>query len=305
MSEYAILEVHRDQRVDTEQLGTKAKFWFRREDGLWLFKFAREGTGEDWAEKLASEIAAVLGIKAADVELASFEGRAGCAVKSFVDREAGEVLLHGNELLAGQVLGYDKYKQQRQSDHTLANIRQAIEKVFPDPVHHRSILMELAGYMVLDALIANTDRHHENWGLLLKPGTKATSETGQSRVVLKVMVAPTYDHASSLGRELRDEKRIALLDANGVGNYIRHGHGGIYLSSASARGECPLELLEAGVGHYPDVFDPALKQVCEIDVNLLKGFVSQVPASRMSAPARAIAIEVLTYSLRALKSLLK
>lgn len=305
MSEYAILEVLRDQRVDTEQLGTKAKFWFRREDGLWLFKFAREGTGEDWAEKLASEIAAVLGIKAADVELASFEGRAGCAVKSFVDREEGEVLLHGNEILAGQVLGYDKYKQQRQSDHTLANIRQVIEKVFPDPVHHRSILMELAGYMVLDALIANTDRHHENWGLLLKPGAKTVSETGQAYVELKVMVAPTYDHASSLGRELRDERRTALLDANGVGNYIRHGHGGIYLSSTSARGECPLGLLEAGVGHYPDIFGPALKQVCEIDVNLLTDFVSQVPASRMSTPARAFAIEVLSYSLQALRNLLK
>lgn len=305
MNEYTILEVLRDQRVDTEQLGTKAKFWFRREEGLWLFKFAREGTGEDWAEKLASEIATVLGINAAHVELASFEGQAGCAVRSFVDREEGEVLLHGNEILAGQVLGYDKYKQQRQSDHTLANIRQAIEKVFPDPAHHRSILMELARYMVLDALIANTDRHHENWGLLLKPGAKTVSETGQGHIELKVMVAPTYDHASSLGRELRDERRTALLEANGVGDYVRRGHGGIYLSSASTRGECPLGLLEAGVGNYPDIFGPALKQVCEIDVNLLTGFVSQVPASRMSAPARAFAIEVLSYSLRALKSLLK
>jgi hypothetical protein len=119
------------------------------------------------------------------------------------------------------------------------------------------------------------------------------------------MVAPTYDHASSLGRELRDERRLALLDANGVGDYVRRGHGGIYLSAASPRGESPLGLLEAGVGKYPDIFGPALKQVCEIDVNLFTGFVSQVPASRMSAPAHAFAIEVLSYSLRALKNLLK
>ena len=46
-----------------------------------------------------------------------------------------------------------------------------------------------AGYLVLDAVIGNTDRHHENWGLLLR-----RTETGW-----KGQVAPSFDHASSLG----------------------------------------------------------------------------------------------------------
>jgi serine/threonine protein kinase HipA of HipAB toxin-antitoxin module len=41
------------------------------------------------------------------------------------------------------------------------------------------------GYLMLDAWIANLDRHHENWGLVL---TKDI--TGH--------LAPSYDHASSL-----------------------------------------------------------------------------------------------------------
>jgi hypothetical protein len=40
-----------------------------------------------------------------------------------------------------------------------------------------------AGLLVLDALIANTDRHHENWGII--------EETGR--------LAPSYDHGASLG----------------------------------------------------------------------------------------------------------
>ncbi|NWG38724.1 MAG: HipA domain-containing protein [Hydrogenophilaceae bacterium] len=302
---YPIIEVQRDQRVDTEQLGTKSKFWFRRDDGLWLFKFARDDTGEDWAEKVASEIAALMDVRAAHVELASFDGKLGCAVKSFVDREAGEVLLHGNEILAGQVLGYDQYKQKRQSDHTLSNIRSAIEKVFPDPVHHNSILMELAAYLVLDAVISNTDRHHENWGLLLKPHVISMDESGHMQGGLMATVAPSYDHASSLGRELRDEKRTALLKSKHLGKYIRGGRGGIYWSAASPHGECPLKLVEMGTKDYPAIFAPALQQTCEIDVNLLVKPIEKIPAARMSDMARTFAREMIGYSLNELRKLLK
>ena len=60
-----------------EQMGSKPKFWFRRPDDgqQWLFKFSREGTGEDWAEKIAAEIAGMLDISAPGVELAVFDGR--------------------------------------------------------------------------------------------------------------------------------------------------------------------------------------------------------------------------------------
>lgn len=305
MGEFVILEVHRDQRVDTEQLGTKEKFWFRRNEELWLFKFARDETGEDWAEKVASEIAALMDIRAAHVELATFEGKPGCAVKSFVDREVGEVLLHGNEILAGQVLGYDQYKSKRQSDHTLSNIRAAIEKVFPDPVHHTSILMELAAYLVLDAVISNTDRHHENWGLLLKPNPVHLDEAGQRQGGFMVMVAPSYDHASSLGRELRDEKRAALLKSKHLSNYIRGGRGGIYWSAASPHGECPLKLVEMGARDYPAIFSPALQRACEIDVNLFMKPIEKIPAARASDTARIFAREMIGYSLNELSKLLK
>ena len=46
----------------------------------------------------------------------------------------------------------------------------------------------------LHALIGNTDRHAENWGLII---------TLEKRIYL----APTFDHASSLGRELTDDMR--------------------------------------------------------------------------------------------------
>ncbi len=49
------------------------------------------------------------------------------------------------------------------------------------------------GYLMFDAWIANQDRHHENWGLVV------TLETTH--------LAPSYDHASSLGSGETDTDR--------------------------------------------------------------------------------------------------
>jgi len=82
----------------------------------------RSNTGEDWAEKAAAEIAYTLGINAATVELAEYGGRIGCISCNFIDVDAGEALVHGNEIMAWKVTGYDKAKIFRQADHTLENI---------------------------------------------------------------------------------------------------------------------------------------------------------------------------------------
>lgn len=55
---------------DIEQLGTKDKFWFEGEGGRHtLCKFGRQDTGENWAEKVASEICNILRIPHAEYEL--------------------------------------------------------------------------------------------------------------------------------------------------------------------------------------------------------------------------------------------
>lgn len=62
MSDYPVITVAPESVLESEQLGTKDKFWFNTDDGYlgksqWLFKFPTEGTGQHWAEKIACEIA--------------------------------------------------------------------------------------------------------------------------------------------------------------------------------------------------------------------------------------------------------
>jgi len=273
-----------------EGMGSKPKFWFRRDGVRWLFKEARDGTGEDWAEKVVAEVARVAGVPAAKVELAEFQGRRGCASLSFTPTDA-ETLIHGNEILAGHVLGYDPKKKFHQSDHTLANIVEALRRMFPDAAHHNRVLAVLGTYFVLDALVGNTDRHHENWGILAR--AKAL-EGGAIEITMEV--APSFDHASSLGRELLDDGRRQLLAQGRVPNYVRRGHGAIFQHTADRRGMNPLALVETGTQTHPRCFVPALQRLKEIQLAQLQATVDDVPVVRMTEPAKSFAKAFIAYT---------
>ena len=285
---YPITSIPPTERRDVEQLGSKAKFWVMLDGQLWLFKEARENTGEDWAEKVAAQLAKLVGFDAADVELAVFSGRVGCVCKSFIDLKQGEGLVHGNEILAGHVTGYDREKRFKQSDHTLGNIVTAIQSVF-EGKNADSVLARLARYVVFDALIGNTDRHHENWGLKLSFDAEKKTQL--------VSVAPSFDHASSLGRELRDEARADILARNGVAKYIASGRGGIFISVDDKHGANPLELARLGAERYPDHFRGALASLSTLQTATIRTIIDQLPAERASNAAKDFAYAVVCHSL--------
>jgi hypothetical protein len=244
---FPIIDISDATVVSDEQLGSKSKFWISLDNERWLFKEARVNTGEDWAEKVASEIAPLIEVQAARVELAEYAGRRGCLSLSFVS--ADENLVHGNEILAGQIVGYDRQKRLRQSDHTFENIVAAVRKLVNNEPWYPEVLRELADYLIFDALICNTDRHHENWGFLVR-----FEETSPDKWMVHLRLAPSFDHASSLGRELRDTRRGELLASNRMEQYVRGGRGGIYWRKTDAHGANPIRLVEILARQFPDYF---------------------------------------------------
>ena len=277
---YPVITIQPDDREDTEQLGSKPKFWVLLDDARWLFKESRPNTGEDWAEKAAAEIARVLDIRAAVVELAAYGERRGCISRNFVNVAAGQALVHGNEILGMRVTGYDKGKTFRQADHTLENIDSAIRGLFAEK-QADGVLTELAGYMVLDALIGNTDRHHENWGLLL--------QVNSAPPAFNLSVAPSFDHASSLGRELLDVRRAELLAADRVDWYVSKGRGGIFKGPDERHGENPLRLVQRAARAYPSFFMPTLERVAALSRSVVHHIIASIPDERASNQAKHFA----------------
>ena len=89
---------------------------------------------------------------------------------------------------------------------------------------------------MLDAWIGNTDRHHENWALIRR------FENG----ILTDRLAPTHDHASSLGAILLDEQRrerLTTKDRNRrIEAYVAKGRSAIFGSETDTK---PLSLIDA------------------------------------------------------------
>ncbi len=293
---YKIFEVPHEENYVPEEMGSKKKFWYRppeKEDGLyWLFKYPKENTGEHWAEKIAAEVAYRLGIMHAKVVLAKFQGKRGSATESFV--RGGRELVHGNQLLKKFVGNYDPDKRFGQSDHTLENIFKVMDLIFKKDEAKKIAKIYIAGYLILDALVGNTDRHHENWGIL----RKRVGDGWQG------IVAPSFDHASSLGRELLDERRERNLLEKRVGHYAEKGHGGIYWSESDRKAPSPLKLARRGVREYPQIFAPALGRLHKLSADQIHDIISRVPDKWMSQLAKQFACELMLYNLLELRKLI-
>lgn len=152
-----------------EQLGNKEKYWFRLEDRRYLFKIGRPGTGENWAEKIAAELADALGLPHADYDFAIWGGRKGVWTPSMEPEDARLIL--GNELLASIHTGYPRHEIRRVREHTLGRIHALLSRTkitapldWPSPTAGIVTAYDVfVGYLLFDAWIANQDRHHENW----------------------------------------------------------------------------------------------------------------------------------------------
>lgn len=203
-----------------EQLGTKEKFWIKGTDDnhLYLFKFSRENTGEHWSEKIAEQLCCCLDIPHAEYQLAvikrsdSEEYQVGVLSKNLVP--VGWTMTMGNAFLfshSPQIypnsVGCIKHIQ----EHTINMVHKALHeyKVLAPPTSSLEIdaWSIFCGYLMLDALISNQDRHHENWAILRNPD-------GVS------YLCPSYDHAASLGRELLDRERKSRLETKDSGYAI-------------------------------------------------------------------------------------
>jgi hypothetical protein len=185
---FSIFEIPLESPESEEAMGTKEKFWFRHEKlGLCLYKKARQNTGEDWSEKIVSELCKLIKLPHAEYELAIFNNEKGTISPSFLPENGS--LIPGNEILAKIFLDYPQDIKDL-SQHTLNNIFRVFNNSSVD-LSRDWILLEgiesaidtFIGYLLLDAWIGNSDRHHENWAFINLEFAQKILEVNQNQLI--------------------------------------------------------------------------------------------------------------------------
>lgn len=306
---YDIVDINHWERLDHEPIGTKTKFWVKSpENDLYLFKIGRRATGENWAEKIASEIAFALGIPRAEIELAKFQDKRGTISKDFTNGGTYGQLIHGNELLYENDPTYGDSNPaenfRRTALHSLDRIIAvlsgtsiAIPEGFKAPPGVVDATDLFVGYLMLDALISNTDRHHENWGVIRR------TDSERSNII---EIAPSFDHASSLGRELTDIDREAkmknLKSESNMIRYLNKGRSQVYTADDDSKQKRPLDVFALAREKRKDAGEAWLDRLTSMPDELWSRLIDQTPEEIMSYEARRFALRMIELNRAALVS---
>jgi hypothetical protein len=283
-----------------EQLGTKPKFWFWDSSPIeTLFKEARPHTGEDWAEKIASELCELLCLPHAHYDLAIWRERPGVISRSFVP-EGGRLEL-GNELLVRRIPGYPQRQFFRVRQHTLGRVLATLKGPrIQVPLAWRGVegvstpVEVFVGYLMLDAWIANQDRHHENWGLVVTP------ERTQH-------LAPSYDHASSLGaieKEHTRQNRLTTRDVNyTVNRYVTRARSAFFASLSQQQPLSTIEAFARAGKRYPAAAKAWLTCLAGVSLQAVRELFARIPRDRISPVAIEFAVKMLELNQQRLLAL--
>jgi len=298
---YGVWTVRIGDKSQIEQMGTKPKFWVFNDEGTeqFLFKYNRPNTGEDWSEKIAAEIAELIGLPHAVVELAQCEGRRGVVSKDFTEDQAKGALIHGNELLVIIDPDYPSGRFRKVSQHSIDNLIYALSRKYislPDGHSFPSGIGDTVdlflGYLMLDVVIGNVDRHHENWGILVR--------IGESEGDFHAELAPSFDHASSLGRELREPRREALLGGRSgqstVAVYASRARSAIYLGTEDAKPLLTLDAFSRFSEHAPNARRIWLDKLKGLSEDSLRECVERVPPNILSRSSAEFVYRVLLFN---------
>jgi len=277
---------------DTEAIGEEEKIWLLSPEGTrWLFKpvVRHEGwqQGEDWAERVACEVARLMDVPAAEIELATRGGRPGCLSRSVIP--AGWEMQHGAVMLSGLVDGYQSRVKYR-TGHNLANIEAALRRCGPPSMAMLSDSFDgfaaFVGFLLFDALIANCDRHDENWSVLRDPLSDEPPA-----------LAPSYDHANSLGFNLQDTARTRWLKGRKIAEWAEKGRATRFERTADTPAPTLVALARDAIDRTSDGVRTYWRdRVGSLTEDDFRAILDAVP--NLSDPGRTFALQLLQVNIR-------
>lgn len=273
-------------KIVVENPITGKSFYFKTS----LLKPDKDYKYEYWSEIIASEIGKILEFDILRYDLAFHKTEMGC-ISEFMNTEGESELTEGIQYLTGYNNAYKPALKESKKDYTFQFLCDALKSF-----DFKAYINELIKVIIFDSLVGNSDRHQENWGIIIysqeainlyKKEAKNKSHKYFHRLLLKLIgwmfenlpylpnpkkikfhslmpnkFAPIYDSGSCLGRELLDEKvEQMLLDENQLNAYIKRGTSEIHWKGKKVS---HFELIRKISKQYPDVVKTEIQRISSI-----------------------------------------
>jgi hypothetical protein len=212
---YPVYQVDEDMvqpspRSETEGQGRLRKAWiFHPELGTCLFKESNFGEQimlnyqTDWSEKVAYELAKLIGIPIARYELSvatlrSFGQEETRGILTPIYHENNCVILNGEFFMNRFSPGYSQYYPGSYNVQSVMAAMDAMKVSSPldnwMPIENIKTGSDIfTGYLLFDSWIGNQDRHSCNFEILVKDD--------------HLEIAPSFDHGNSLGAIMAEALR--------------------------------------------------------------------------------------------------
>lgn len=217
-----------------------------------MFKYEREDydCSEACSEKLAYEIAKVLGYDCAKIELAvDNDNQIGVLNYYFSDSDESHT----------DIVAYlNKNIKERNNYYTISNIKNVLDSI------NTSLFKGFIKIMLFDALIGEQDRHEENWGITEKKG--------------KSFISPLYDNGDSLLREFKNPVNArkyydGIKDFNA---YINRSQTLIYKEDKKNKYK-HFELIKYLYDNFPQDILPEINNLTKLTDEIIEELVDKIP----------------------------
>lgn len=257
MEKYKIKKVGIDFRFMQDEpivRGSRKKLLaVNNQNEIAMFKYEREDydCSEACSEKIAYELAKVLGFECAKIDLAyDNEHKIGVLNYFFSNRFTAP---HTD------IVAYlNKDSNERNNYYTVSNIKSVLDDINQD------LFNGFIRIMIFDALIGEQDRHEENWGITEKNG--------------EFYISPLYDNGDSLLREFKNPenarkyyKGIKSFDA-----YIERSKTIIYKENNMEKYR-HFELIQYLFDNFPLLVIPEIEKLKILTDDLIEEIVNKIP----------------------------
>ena len=250
-----------------------------KENKIAFFKYEEYNCTEACSEKMAYEIAKVLEYPCAKVELARDEnGTIGILDYLFVDNQTLQHI---------DAISYiNKNNGNRNEFYTIENIKKCLDKI------DTSLFYEFLKILIFDALIGETDRHEENWGILIENG--------------KYKISPLYDNGCNLLREFKniDFAKKYYNGEKSFESYIERSKSLIYNESSKKQYK-HFELIKRLYKEYPEIVKKEINNMEKLTSSKIETIVNKIPKDLMENEHKQYIIKFIIERKMKLKNIIK